>query len=944
MQENALPTQLQQYIHLSRYARWLDKENRRETWDETVKRYTDFFAARFPGLYPAERINESIRTLRTMPSMRALMTAGPALDKDEMAGYNPVSGDTRVVTREFGNVPISSLAGSTATVLNKDGRWAEAVFRSYGKQPLKRVTLRCNSNSVVTVDCTGNHRWVLSNGEVTNTDGLTPGASIPHVAAPKPSEDVDYILGVRHGIVYGDGSATRSHGRVKGYHLRLCGPSRELLRYFDGYPTCYPPSAGGDPIVMLYDTFAATHDLKSLPAPSETESYLLGFVRGWLAADGSVSASSQVTLTTTACGVEWLRNHGERLGFMVQRVVEAPSETNYGRRKQPLYTAHLHRHGLVQEDFLCSWKAANFRPLTSMYKVVSVEPLGVSAEVFCAEVPDTNTFVLEGGIVTGNCSYVAIDHVRAFDEILYILMCGTGVGFSVERQFINQLPEVAEQFHPSTTVITVKDSKIGWASAFRELISLLYAGQIPQWDVSKVRPAGARLKTFGGRASGPKPLVDLFKFSVNLFKKAAGRKLTSVECHDLVCKIADIVVVGGVRRSALISLSNLSDDRMRVAKSGKWWENEPQRALANNSAAYTERPDMEIFLKEWQSLIESKSGERGIFNRAAAKKKAAEFGRRDPNHEFGTNPCGEIILRSAGLCNLTEVVIRAGDTLEDLMDKVEVATIMGTFQATLSNFRYVRSVWKKNQEEERLLGVSMTGIMDHEVLSKPSDEAARWLTQLREHAVKVNAEWAKKLGINASAAITTVKPSGTVSQLVDSASGIHPRYSKYYVRRIRADKKDPLAQFMRAEGFPVEDCVMKPDTTDVFSFPVRGPEHAVFRDDMSAIQQLEHYLMFRRFWCEHNPSITVYVRDHEWLAVGDWVYNHFDDIGGVSFLPHTDHVYQQAPYTECSAEEYEALVAKMPTVAWSKLQEFEKEDSTTSTKELACTAGACEIV
>lgn len=784
-----------------------------------------------------------------------------------------------------------------------------------------------------------------------------------------------------------------------------------------------------------------------------------------------------------------------------------------------------------------------------------------------------------------NCSYIAVDNVRAFDEILYVLMCGTGVGFSVERQSINQLPEVAESFHPSTTVITVKDSKIGWASAFREMISLLYAGQIPQWDVSKVRPAGAKLKTFGGRASGPKPLVDLFKFSIALFKGAAGRKLNSVECHDLVCKIADIVVVGGVRRSALISLSNLSDDRMRVAKSGKWWETEPQRALANNSAAYTERPDMEIFLKEWQSLIESKSGERGIFNRVAAKKKAAESGRRNPDFDFGTNPClhpdsmietvngrvriaditeptyvytmlqdgtlgvrkasaswvskrnaetivvtvasgkqvrctpdhkiyiedrgwveaanirigdrvvhlqrsrrgaaysgvkltsqgrrdfkmehhlvwesqngpvpegfdihhidgdtynnaidnleclshedharltameqdndhqiwgengqfithpnsrggakvvvpmpnelksnlhqyatvvrieagertdvydmtvddthnfiadfvvvhncGEILLRSAGLCNLTEVVIRAGDTLKDLMEKVEVATIMGTFQSTLSKFRYVRSVWQKNQEEERLLGVSMTGIMDHEVLSKASSEAANWLSDLRAHAVKVNAEWAAKLGINQSVAITTVKPSGTVSQLVDSASGIHPRYSEHYIRTVRADKKDPLAQFMRAEGFPVEDCVLKGETTDVFSFPVEGPNHAVFRNDMAAVEQLDHYLMFATNWCEHNPSITVYVRDHEWLAVGDWVYRNFDKVGGVSFLPFSDHTYQQAPYQECTKAEYDALKSKLPEFDWAGLQRFETEDRTENVQTLACQAGVCELI
>lgn len=630
MQEKALATQMQEYIHLSRYARWREEDNRRETWSETVTRYTEFFHNRFPDTYPASRIHKAISSASAMPSMRALMTAGPALDKDDMAGFN--------------------------------------------------------------------------------------------------------------------------------------------------------------------------------------------------------------------------------------------------------------------------------------------------------------------------CSYVSIDHIRSFDEILYILMCGTGVGFSVERQAIANLPVVSEDFHDSDTLITVKDSKIGWASALRELIAMLYNGQVPKWDVSKVRGAGAKLKTFGGRASGPQPLVDLFKFSVGMFRKAAGRKLNSVECHDLVCKIADIVVVGGVRRSALISLSNLSDDRMRAAKSGQWWIDNGQRALANNSAAYTEKPDMEIFLEEWLSLIQSKSGERGIFNRVAAQKKAAEFGRRDPDHEFGTNPCGEIILRPSGLCNLTEVIIRAEDTIDDLMDKVEVATIMGTYQSTLTNYRYVRAVWKRNAEEERLLGVSMTGIMDHPILSKAGDEAAHMLDKLREHAVKTNLKWAKKLGISPSVAITTVKPSGTVSQLVNSASGIHPRYSKYYVRTVRADKKDPLAQFMRAKGFPVEDCVSKPETTDVFSFPVKGPDTGVFRNDMTAIEQLEHYLMFKNHWCEHNPSITVYVREHEWLAVGDWVYNNFDDVGGVSFLPHTDHSYRQAPYTECSEQEYNELAARMPEVVWSKLQEFEKEDTTTSAKELACTAGVCEII
>ena len=559
-----------------------------------------------------------------------------------------------------------------------------------------------------------------------------------------------------------------------------------------------------------------------------------------------------------------------------------------------------------------------------------------------------------------NCSFTAVDDVRAFDDILYILMCGTGAGFSVERQFIAKLPIVGievsfdadgkpvvgcvDQLKPIDVTIEVRDSKGGWSMALRQLLNHLYAGHIPKWDMSKIRPEGAKLKTFGGRASGPKPLVDLFQFCVETFKGACGRKLTSIECHDLVCKIADIVVVGGVRRSALISLSNLSDDRMRGAKNGQWWVIEPQRALANNSAAYTERPGMELFMKEWLSLIESKSGERGIFNRRAAINKAIESGRRDHTKIVGTNPCAEITLRSAGVCNLSEVVIRKDDTLEDLMKKVESATIIGTYQSMLTNFRHVRAIWKKNQEEERLLGVSLTGIMDHPVLSQTNEVAKDWLRKMKAHAIAVNKEWAAKLGINQAAAITTVKPSGTVSQLVDSASGIHPRYSEYYVRTVRADKKDPLAQLMREQGFPVEDDVMKPHSTDVFSFPVNAPSHAVFRNDRTALEQLEHYLMLQGEWTEHNVSITVYVKDHEWMGVGDWVYRHFDRIAGVSFLPHSDHSYQQAPYQECTKEQYEALLAKMPTFDWTALANLEKDDATISVRELACSAGVCEVL
>lgn len=544
-----------------------------------------------------------------------------------------------------------------------------------------------------------------------------------------------------------------------------------------------------------------------------------------------------------------------------------------------------------------------------------------------------------------NCSYIAVDNPRSFDEILYILMNGTGVGFSVESKFTEQLPVVADEFFPSDTVIVVADSKLGWAKSLKELIQLLYSGQVPQWDMTKVREAGAPLKTFGGRASGPGPLNELFKFCVATFKKAAGRKLTTIECHDIVCKIAEIVVVGGVRRSALISLSDLSDDRMRVAKSGEWWKDNVQRALANNSFVAKEQIDVGIFMKEWLSLYESHSGERGIFSRVASQKQAAKFGRRDPNHEFGTNPCSEIILRSREFCNLTEVVVRGDDNLETLKEKVRVATILGVFQSTLTNFKYLSKKWKENCEEERLLGVSLTGIMDNEYTNGKAGDLEETLTTLRSVAQETAKEWADKIGIPVSAAITCVKPSGTVSQLVDAASGIHARHSPYYVRTVRADKKDPLAKMMVDMGFPHEDDVTKPDHTYVFSFPIKAPEHAVFRKDMTAIEQLELWLAYQRHWCEHKPSVTISVKEEEWPEVGAWVWKHFDEMSGVSFLPFSDHVYAQAPYQDCTKEEYEALLVKMPkNVDWAELAKYETRDQTTGSQELACSAaGGCEL-
>ena len=543
-----------------------------------------------------------------------------------------------------------------------------------------------------------------------------------------------------------------------------------------------------------------------------------------------------------------------------------------------------------------------------------------------------------------NCSYLPVDDPKSFDEAMFILLCGTGVGFSVERQFISKLPEVPELFESDTTVV-VKDSKEGWAKAFRQVLALLWAGEIPKWDVSKVRPAGARLKTFGGRASGPAPLVDLFNFSVSIFKEAQGRRLSSIECHDLMCKIGEVVVVGGVRRSAMISLSNLSDDRMRHAKSGNWWDNNPQRALANNSVSYTEKPDSVSFMREWMALVESGSGERGVFNREASKKQAAKNGRRDPDFEFGTNPCSEIILRPYQFCNLTEVVVRATDTIEDLERKVRCATILGTIQSTYTKFPYLRKVWQRNTEEERLLGVSLTGIMDNQLLTIKNKGLEKTLEYLREVAVCTNSDWADRLGIPHSAAITCVKPSGTVSQLVDSASGIHPRHSPHYIRTVRGDNKDPLTQFMKDQGIPSEADFMKPDQTTVFSFPVKAPQGAIVTDNVSAIEQLNTWLMYQRHWCEHKPSVTINVRKDEWFEVGAFVYEHFDEMSGVSFLPYNEHTYQQAPYQWCTKDDFKKLSKVMPkSIDWAKLSEYEKEDTTASSQTFACTGDVCEIV
>lgn len=552
-----------------------------------------------------------------------------------------------------------------------------------------------------------------------------------------------------------------------------------------------------------------------------------------------------------------------------------------------------------------------------------------------------------------NCTYTAIDRPQAFDEILYLLACGTGVGFSVERRYTNKLPVVAETFHTTDTTIMVADSKIGWAKALKELIGLLYMGQVPSWDLSKVRPAGAPLKTFGGRASGPEPLNKLFTAIIPIFKAAAGRQLNPIECHDIVCMIADVIISGGVRRSALISLSDLHDQQMRQAKSGRWWETTPWRALANNSYVIDGQIILEEFIDEWKALYQSKSGERGIFSRNAARKIAAANGRRDASHDFGCNPCSEILLRNMQCCNLSEVIVRADDTHETLKRKVKLATILGTFQSTLTNFRYLSKKWSHNADEERLLGVSMTGIFDNPLMYKlrnpvdefgQSDSLSNRLVELRQVAIETNEKWAKKLGIPQSTAITCVKPSGNVSQLNNCASGLHPRHAKYYIRRIRSNKTDPIGQFLWSAGVPREDEIAHPDTVSVFAFPQKAPEHALTRHELSALDHLEIWKCYQRFWAEHKPSVTINVAELEWLDVAAWVWKNIDMISGVSFLPREDHIYQQAPYTDCTQEEYEALAALVPAeIDWAKLAEFEATDLTTGAQELACASGFCEI-
>jgi len=880
-----LPTLYSSFIHLSRYSRWLDDKGRRETWQETVDRYLAFFKwhlkTNFNYNIPKDIYNEvrqAILTLNVMPSMRALMTAGEALKRDNIANYNCLGGDTLVTTKEYGIIPIKELVNKSVHIVDGNGNWILSKCYNYGKQNLYKVEINTSGKGSFSINSTYNHDWILKDGSKKKTNELSFGDRLSSVSMPNrkmvDEKSDNYKLGVIHGIFYGDGTANYKFSSGKGtknivtqrvcagFIIRLCGKSNELLRYFNGYPVSQPKSYNGDNVVYISNSAI---DLKSLPELDKnifSDDYLTGFMRGWIAADGYVGKSMQVSLASIQEGVDWLNIVGPKLGFNTTNIQKYPNETNFGTRKENLYGIILDRRWLIKDDFILSYKKDRFESINidknpGFGKIKSVSEKISTEEVYCFEVPTTQSFLLHRNLLTGNCSFIHADRIRALDEMLYVLLNGVGVGFSVERQFVQKLPVLSESYYKTETTIVVADSKLGWAKAYKELLSLLTVGEIPKWDLSKIRPAGSRLRTFGGRSSGPVPLDELFLFTVQVFTEAAGRKLTSFEMHKLFCKIADVVVVGGVRRASLISLSNLSDIRMRHAKSGQWSIENPELALANNSTSYTEKPDVGIFMEEWLSLYNSKSGERGIFNREASINnikminERAGFERRDINHEFGINPCGEIILRDKSFCNLSEVVVREKDTEKDLKEKIRIATILGTWQATLTDFKYVSSKWKDNCDEERLLGVSMTGIMDNPLTngSEGITELKESLNYFRQVATDVNKEFAKKIGINQAAAITCVKPSGNISQLCNSSSGIHARYSPYYIRSVRVSKMDPIAQFMIKQGFSYEPEIHKPDHTLIFKFPVKSPAGAITRTDKTAIEQLELWMIYKDHYC-----------------------------------------------------------------------------------------------
>jgi ribonucleoside-triphosphate reductase (thioredoxin) len=922
----SLPSNYQRFIHLTHYSRYIPELERRETWQETVFRFLDFLNYQVKEqVYQIDNsdmydVYSAIMYLNVMPSMRLMWSAGEAVKKDAAAAYNCFRGDTEYMTRT-GLKTLKETEGTTQDVLCSDGEWRSAQVKSFGKQKLQKITLRPGKASRTklrhTFYATPNHRWLTENrGEVTD---LRVGDVLPFNGVPHSSDfdlkagrsyDADFI----QGFGFGDGTLT-SRGDAQ---IRLCGEKENYLDRFTSIApnyVCYPPSSDGDPTVFYHKGYFS--DWKKLPKDPS-----FAWLRGYMAADGHSDPRQPGLSSQNSEAISYVINHSAYSGlFVAGSSISSIMTTNFGERKSPLQRLTIREEG--------------------EFRVVDIEELETEEEVYCVVEPVTQSFTLKYGVLTGNCAYCPIDRLESFDEILYLLMCGSGVGFSVEKENVNYVPIIPGGLvrNPNLTVC-VEDSKEGWARALRSFFNLLYAGIIPNWDLSQIRPEGARLKVFGGYASGPQPLNDLFNFIVTTFEFYKGKRLPPIAVHDIVCMIGSAVVSGGVRRSALISLSDLDDENMRKAKSEGWWENHKHRSLSNNSAVYHNDTSLDAFKVEWDNLVESGSGERGIFGRSASINKVKSLARRDTEHMFGCNPCSEIILRPREFCNLTEVVVRQFDTMETLLKKVRIATLIGTIQSTITNFRYISSTWRMNCEEERLLGVSMTGVADNPMLFSPNGQSSNILENLKQEAISRNADYAKELHIPRSAAITAVKPSGTVSQLVNSASGLHPRYSPFYLRRVRLAKTDPVAQHMVEAGVPVEDDVINPDRTWVFSFPIAAPAHAKFTKDLSAIDHAEIWMNFQDSYCEHKPSATLSVHDGEWEPLGKWIEENLDKISGVSFLPFVEHGYEQAPFEEITADQYDKLKTEMPNVDWYGIHEVDMPDQA---GPLACEGGICEI-
>jgi ribonucleoside-diphosphate reductase alpha chain len=954
-----LPTLYQQFIFLRSYSRWDWDKGRREHWDETVDRYFSFLRGRVPkkllALYAD--VQEQVLHLNVMPSMRALWSAGPALERENLAAYNCFSGDTEFLTKK-GYKKFSDVVDTSVEVLCGDRQWRTAKVSKFGEDRLYTLKLAhgAYSKRFVEINTTVNHRWYIYgdlNGDgpsvLKETKDLQKGEVIQQVF-PIRSDILsygEYKNGVMHGAIYGDGTKFTRHSA---HGIRLCGEKAELLKYFDGRIS-YPKSTNGDPYVYLKKGYDNGRDFKELPSMNESDDYLLGFIRGWFATDGSVQKNGQINIAFSYDDYVWFADVSSKFGWLCGKWNQFNKPTNYGGRTKQCGRCSIQYESLIKEDCLLPTHRDNFKEnADDFWRVLSVEPTDRVEPVYCVTEPETSSFILTNAILTGNCAYAIVDSPDVFSELLYVWMNGTGVSFSVERQWLINLPDVPYNLEEVDRYVVVEDSKEGWAQGVRDFINHLYEGYVFKYDLSKIRPEGAILRTFGGRASGPRPLKRVFDFALKTFQGAKGRKLNSLECHDLLCLIAECIEMGGVRRAAGMSLSNLSDQRMQHAKDGAFWELHPYRKMANNSVAYTEKPDMKFFMEEWLSLAVSGTGERGIFNRESCKKIFEMNGnRRIATPSMGQNPCGEIILRDEQLCNLTEVVVRPNDNLSSLIKKVKGATLLGMIQATLTDFHFVSSNWAHNCNEENLLGVSLTGTCDHPVLSQISDRAADWLSTLKNAVVDYSAKWATLFGINAPTATTADKPSGTVSQLVNCSPGIHrrnPVYSEYYIRRVRVTQTDPLAKYLADKGFPwTPEIGQKKDscTTMVFDFPFKSPESAFLVKDRGAIGQLEYWMQFQKHYCEHKPSYTCYVKPDEWLEVGAWVFKNWDMVSGISFLPDDGGIYELAPYEAITKSEYESLLASQPKITFDGLTEYEKEDYTEGSREFACSGGACTI-